>query len=489
MLIPLLGFAPDVEQTTAGAMLECSDMVPSLKGMKAAPSNIVTSYAASSEAVTGSAILQKLDASVRFFIGGASKIQEGTAGSWADVSRGAGYSAGDNRWRFAQFGNDSLACNKSCVLQRSTATTFANITAPKADVMESMDGFIMLGNCDDSGSGIGTSYGDSPDRWWCSPYNDIAAVWTPAAATQCTTGRLVAAPGPIRAMRKLGANCVAYKDKAIFVATYVGPTAPVWRWDLIPGDIGCSSQEAVVNIGSAHLFIGETDIYRFDGSRPVSIGAPLRAWFFANLNRAYQYKIAALHDRVNSLVYWFYPTTTSSTGVLNAAIVYNYRTDRWGSVTRSIEMPIELVTGGITYDNLGSLYTNYDDLPNIAYDSPFWVANTPVPALISTDHRPYTVGGPASTWSFASHVHGDEQLVSLVNRVNVRWVVKPSTASLTPRYSGDEGDTITNGSAVTMSSGRFDFFREARWHQFYVSGSGDAELVGLDANIQPVAEE
>lgn len=488
-LIPLIGFSPDVDANTPGAMLECVDMVPTLKGMRGVPSNVGTSYPASAEAVTGATLLQRLDASVRFFIGGATLLQEGVSGAWSNVSRGGGYAAGENRWRFCQFGNDSIAANKSCQLQRSTGAAFANLTAPKASVCETAEGFVLLGDCDDSGTGLATGFGDQPNRWWCCAINDVAT-WAPSVASQCASGLLVSAPGPIRAMRRLGSNVVIYKDRSIFVGSYVGASAGVWQWSLIPGDIGCSSQEAVVNIGTAHLFIGETDIYAFDGSRPVPIGAPLRSWFFARLNRSYQYRIAALHDRVAGLVYWFYPTSASASGALDEAIVYNYRAQRWGVVSRSIEMPVEMVLGGITYDNLGALYSTYDDLPELSYDSPFWIANTPVPALVSTDHRPYVVGGPADTWSFAGALYGDEQDVSLVTRVNVRWIAKPAAASLVHRHGMDEGATLTANTAVAMSSaGRFDLLRASRWHQDAVSGSGDAELVGLDVRIRGESSE
>lgn len=483
-LVPLIGFSPDVDPTTPGAMLECADMVPTLRGMRAAPSTVATDFPASSEACTGAALVQKLDGSARFFIGGAALLQEGIAGAWSNVSRGAGYTAGSNRWRFAQFGNDTAAANKSCVLQRSTSGAFADLTAPKASLCETAAGFVVLADCDDTGSGLATGYGDQPNRWWCCGINDITT-WAPSLATQATSGLLVDAPGPIRALRRLGSNLCAYKDKAIFLASYVGPSAGVWQWTMIPGDIGCSSQECVVNIGTAHLFIGETDIYAFDGSRPVPIGAPLRAWFFSRLDRARQSEIAALHDRVNSLVYWFYPSTGAADGALDEAIVYNYRVQRWGVVQRSVEMPIELVLGGITYHNLGSLYATYDDLPAIPYDSPFWIANTPVPGVVSTDHRPYTLGGSAGAWSFAANLYGDEQAVSLVSRLNVRWLTKPAAASLVHRYGPDEGVTFGSNPAVTMGAlGRFDLLRSARWHQDAISGTGDAELVGTSVAIQ-----
>ena len=127
---------------------------------------------------------------MRFFVGTVSQISEGVAGAWSNVSRGLGYSVGGNRWRFAQFGNDSVAANKSCVLQRSTGASFADLVAPKASFCETVAGFVILADCNDAGTGLATGFGDQSDRWWCCGINDVTT-WTPSLATQCASGRLV----------------------------------------------------------------------------------------------------------------------------------------------------------------------------------------------------------------------------------------------------------------------------------------------------------
>lgn len=486
---PLLGFTPDVEATTPGAVVDCAQFIPSLKGMKAAPSNTATAFPALSEAAQGAALLVRLDGSVRFFAAGPTKIQEGIAGAWSNVSRGLGYSVGANRWRFAQFGNDSLAANKSAVLQRSTGAAFADLVAPKSSFCEVVAGFVILADCNDSGSGVGTAFGDQPNRWWCSAINDVTS-WSPSLATQCASGLLVDAPGPIRGLRRLGANVVVYKDNSIFIGTYVGAQAGVWRFDLVPGDIGCASNEAVVNIGTAHLFIGDDDFYAFDGSRPVPIGAPVRQWFFNRLDKTLRYTIAGMYDKTSGLVWWFYPSTASQ-GKLDSAIVYDPRTSRWGTADRNVELPIQIVLDGITYDNLGSFYSTYEDLPNVAYDSPFWVAKSPVPAVIGTDHRPYTLAGAPGAWSFKTGLYGDDQAVSLVKRVNPRWVTRPPAANMTSLFTMDEGIMTTTGVPIAMSanSGRFDILRSARWHAFKFDGSGSMEIVGITVTAQDGGQE
>lgn len=488
-MVPLLGFTPDIEATTPGTVVDCSQFVPSVKGMKAAPSNVATSFPALSAAAQGAALLVRLDGSVRFFVGTVSQISEGVAGAWSNVSRGLGYSVGGNRWRFAQFGNDSVAANKSCVLQRSTGASFADLVAPKASFCETVAGFVILADCNDAGTGLATGFGDQSDRWWCCGINDVTT-WTPSLATQCASGRLVDAPGPLRGLRRLGPNVAAYKDKSIFLGTYVGAQSGVWRFDLIPGDIGCASHEAVVNIGTAHLFPGDDDFYSFDGSRPVSIGSPVRQWFFSSLDKSLRYKIAGMYDKANGLVWWFYPSTASG-GALDSAIVYDPRSNRWGTADRDVELPIEIVLDGITYDNLGALFSTYDDLPAIPYDSPFWIANSPIPAVIGTDHKPYTLAGTPGQWMFKTGLFGDDQAVQLVTRVNPRWVTRPPEARMTSLYTMDEGLMTTTGVPIAMSanSGRFDVLRAARWHAFKFDGSGSAEIVGITITAQDGGSE
>lgn len=214
-------------------------------------------------------------------------------------------------------------------------------------------------------------FGDQPDGWWCSALFNQAS-WTPSATTQAENGRLVTAPGPITAARELGDTVVAYKELSMFLGQYQGPPI-IWSWQRIPGDIGCSGQEAVVVVGSSHFFVGPTDFYVYDGTVPRSIGAPVREWFFTNLNGLQRSNIKGGADLTRDLVYWYFPSTASTSGVCDLCVVYNLRTNKWGKFARSIEAVIQYSSGNITYDGLGTLYSTYDNLPNISYDSPFWI--------------------------------------------------------------------------------------------------------------------
>jgi len=327
-------FLPDAPRDTPEVLTEV-EAVPTVRGYAGSPTVINGGYAALAAACNGAALIFKLDGSMRIFAGTQSKLYEGSGGTWTDRSRAGSYTTGDIRWCFAQFGDTTLAINKATVLQSSTSGAFADVAnAPKAACMETVGGFVVLGNTDDTGLAItGGPNADQGNRWWCSQLFNATGTWAPSAATQATSGLLVSSPGKIIAMKRLGDQVIAYKNRAIHVGQYVGPP-DVFDWQLVPGEIGTWSNESVVSTGTAHLFVGYENIYRFDGSRPVEIGTGIREWFFARLNKSYAHLIAGIHDRNTSTVWWWYPSGSNTT--LDSVLIYNYAADRWGHITDGI---------------------------------------------------------------------------------------------------------------------------------------------------------
>ena len=476
-MIPFTGFLPDADPSTPGLISSCLDMIPTTKGMKAMPSFVSVGLPALSAACLGAAVITKLDGTNRFFAGTETKLYEGGSSSYTDVSRAGDYTTGDIRWRFTQFGNTSIAANKVDILQFSATGDFADITSsPKAETLDASSGFVMLGGVD-----LGGGAGFEADRWICSAYLDHTD-WVPSVVTQCTTGRLVDSPGPIRAMKALGSNFVAYKDRAVFLGTYVGAPG-VFQWIQMPGEIGTFSQESVVSIITAHLFIGEADIYAFDGSRPTPIGGGIKEWFFANINKLYRHRIIGMHERKESRVWWFFPKGSSST--LNAAIVYNYAVGKWGYIEQNIECPVEYVSAGLTFDGLGALFATYNDFPDVAYDSPYWLATSSMPAVINTSHVLQSITGISAGGSITTGNIGDDTQWTLLDRSRPRFDVSPTTATMTNSYSDTDGVTFTTDETVSISNGNFDVLRASRWHKLTYTFTGDCEAIGHTITLKP----
>lgn len=479
-LQPFIGFRPDIDPTTPGVITDCDDLIPTVKGFKSMPSEIPTALPALASGCVGAAVVTKLDGTNRFFAGTATRLYEAATSSWTDRSEsGAAYTTG-TFWRFAQFGDTTIAVNKSDDTQGSSSGAFAAISgAPKASFIDAAAGFVMLGATNEG------TYGDQSDRWWCSAYQDATSgtAWTPDVTTQCTTGRLVDAPGPLTGgIKALGSNFVAYKAKSMFLGTYVGAPS-VFSWSQVPGEIGCSSPECVVSIGVGHIFISDQNIYMYDGTQPQKIGDDIKQWFFRDLNKPYKSLIKGMHEIAGNRVWFFYPNGNSTTN--NRAIVYNYVTNKWGKASISIEAAVEYLSGQITWSDMGTYYSTWDDLPLISYDSSFWLQSSPLPAIFDTTHTLQTITGTAGGCSITCGDLGDDTQLSMLSRSRPRFTLSPTSGTMTNYYRDSTGDSLTIDATSSLNSGKFDALRTARWHRLKYDFVGDCEIVGDAVSLVP----
>ena len=478
-MIPFIGFAPDLPPETPGVMTDCSSILPGMGEFISAPSKVDAGLSAISSSAKGFAVVRKNDNTIRTFCGNSTKLYE-AGSSWVDKSKGGGYSIGvDDRWRFAQFGDTTLAAAKSETIQAITTGSFANLSAsaPKAAIIETVNNQVFAFNTNDG------SFGDDPTRWWCSALGS-STDWTPAVSTQCVSGQLLSSPGAITAGRRLGDVIVAYKDRSMYVGQYVGAPA-VWDFRLVPGNIGAPCQEAVITTGTAHYFVGPDDFYMFDGSRPVALNSPLREWFFSTIDAAYAYRICGTYDRLNQRVFWWF-CSPSGAGVLDKCVVLNIKTGQWGRMDGNIEIAAEYLAPGVTYDGLGTSYATYDDLPTtLSYDSPFWNSAGSVLASFGTDHIAYTYSGASGSSSITTGHHGDNQQWTTVSRLKPRFISSPTSSSLLYSHSETDASTFTQDITSTWMYGWYDLLWSAQWHKFELQFTGNMKVSGYDLTISP----
>lgn len=480
-LLGLEQYAPRADPTTPGTLLEVSNLIPTDRGWRSAYSLSDAGMESLTGTCCGAALIQKTDGTYMMLAGTGSNLYLRSTQQWVELSATESYHATpDQRWRFCSLGDYVLASNISDTVQVSNAGgSFAEITsAPQAALIESVNGFVMAANV------LHATY-TGADRWWCSGLNDHTD-WTPALATQCTTGRLVETPGPIRALRRLGRNVVAYKDASMYLGEYVQPPT-VWQWTLISSDVGTASHDGVVNLGQRHLFCGNGNFYSFDGAQILPIGDAIREWFFdSQLLRSYDGRVQAVHDPQRALVYWFYPPATGS-GALTEAVVYQYRTGRWGVATYSIEAACDYVAAALTYDGLGTYWPGtYDDGIDRTYDSPLWVPDTVAPAVFDTAHKLSTIDGASAASGWTTWHMGDDQYFSLLRRVRIRWLTQPTRADL-DLYTTDEHGTAfaLRASSVPLYQNKFDLLESARWHRLVFRAQGDCEFSRIAVDLQP----
>lgn len=483
MIVKLLGYMPDADETIIGVITNASGIVPSLKGIKGAPSPADTPLATLAGTCMGAAVLTELDGSTRFIAGTDKKLYEAGNSTWSDVSRAATYTtSASGRWNFAQQSSVTFAANGADTIQASISGAFSCIAgAPVASIVETVGKFV-----------FGANISGTPHKIQWSALNDYTS-WSASVSTQAGSDTLTATPGAITAAKRFGNAIVVYKRNAMYLGVYVGPPT-VWEINVnqIPGEIGALSQGAVANIGTAdnpvHLFMGSDDFYRFDGSKPVAIGTnELKQTVFGSLVLNKAHAVQTLHDRKNSRVYFYYPTTEAN--IPNSCVVYNYKTGRWGIDDRSVEATVEYVAAAVSYDGLGALYATYDAFPNVGYDSAFVGATASLPAIFNTSHMVKTMTGPAGNTSLITGDYGDAQRLTTVTRVVPIFLTAPTTATLTNYYKMRTGDSLTADATTGLSAGAFDFVREARWHRVQMNFTGDWEMAAFSPEFERTGSE
>lgn len=484
-MTPMQGFAPDSDPNTPGILIDCSNIIPFESGLKGAPTAVNTAAAVLAAPCTGAVVATQLSGVRRVFAGTLPRLYELAANLWVDRTRAAGvYTGGtDTRWSFCQFGDTTIASNLADAMQSSVAGVFADIaTAPKAKlVVSATNNFVIAFNTSDA------TFGASPDRWWCCAQADQTN-WTPAVTTLATTGRLVAVEGQIQAALTLGDYVIAYKNRAIFLGTFVGSPV-VWQWALVPGgEAGVVGQEAVCDIGGAHFFVGNDNFWLFDGTRPLPLGnGVVRQWFLNNSSASYRYRTKAIYDRQNNLVRIFF-ASNASTGLVDSCLVWHVLTKQWGRADVTIQAPLVYISPGVTIDGLNAYAATIDALPNIPVDSQFWIAGGQVPAYFDVVNQLVSLTGATGASSFTTSDSGDDDIVSDIERFRVRYTQRPTTAIAMGFYKQNEGDALITGPSNAINDGKFDIRQSARFHRIRVDMTSNHKETGYDVKLKPSGE-
>lgn len=477
-MILLLGFAPDADATTPGILTGCSNMIPYQNGMEGAPEPATpASTPALAAACIGASVVSKLDDTRRIIAGTTTKLYELLAGAWTDIGRAAAYTGGvDTRWSITQFGDATLCANRADVIQRSTGSAFADVaTAPKAEILFTVGAFVMALNTNDGS--------EKPDGWHCSAAFDDTS-WTPNLATQATSGRLVATAGRLTAGMRLGEYAIAYKAKSIYLGQYVGaPT--VWNWIQVPGgEAGCVGKEAICDIGGAHFFVGDDNLWIFDGTRPVPVAEGyVRQFFYNNSSPAYRYKTICVFDRQNNRVWVFYPSLGATTP--DSALVYHVTAKKWGVANRSIEAALNYVSGGVTIDGLSAISSTIDGLSSYSFDSQFWLAGGKSMSIFNTSHQLQSMTGSSISSSMTTGEVGDDSAVSCLGPIRLRYALAPLASAVQTFIQMNSGVGFSAGAAGAVLDGKFDLRQSARWHKATFSFTGPVRITHMDANAVP----
>jgi len=524
------GFAPDVtskinpgDGMIEAGWIDCDGFYPTLRGFRRIPSPVQIYPApptrvspVDDSSVYGYYVARYLDGSTKLFAGTRTALYRGQGGTWTSVSPPAtDYDTPAlSRWRFAQFGNDTLGVNgkDSPVIITDAGSTFAALAGipPVAKVVAVANpggsgAFAFLLNLS---SGIANNL-LTPSMWWCSGIGDDAE-WTPGADSQSANGYLNDTPGDIVGAKALGPNLIVYKEKATYVFEYLGPPV-IWSTRPTSKESGALSHEAIIDIGDVHAVMGYADFYLVDGSgAPRMIENAHRRFLFedngtgvGDLNRNFQGAVQGRYIRDADICVWHYPSALLEVGstpqICDRWVAWHRPSGRWTKGARDVEqclypeMPGAL---GLTYDDFGTLYATWGAPDQITYDSyVFSGSSDVVPAFGGPNHVLYTENGTPVDGAFLTLPdYGDGKNHIFVRRHRPNFPIYP--VELGTKMENDIRDILgaprvrIGKTAYLDHDSGFVFFRDnGKFHRFkYTFPAGDAEIDGLEIDFDPMGE-
>jgi len=152
----------------------------------------------------------------------------------------------------------------------------------------------------------------------------------------------------------IGAWLAVYCGNRIYIGQYVGGLA-VFRFDVAVPNKGTLAPRTVIDLGFDHIFMGQDDVYLFNGTALTGVGGRIRDDLFKNVSRTNFPKCFAMLNEDEHLYYLYVPYGESG-GKINRQYVYDYQQDRWTIDT------IENLTAASALE-LGSRGT-IDELPS-----------------------------------------------------------------------------------------------------------------------------
>lgn len=470
----LIGFSPDLDPDAVGGINLCENIIPSDRGMKPCPTPITTGTNALAAACRGIVNVLRTDGARRTIAGTTTDLYDLSAGAW--ISRYTGATLGsEERWSFAQFGNITLAATPSVNLLTSSSTTFSAIgggVTVKAKYIITVNGFVMAANYNNGTDTLN-------DGWKCSAYQNYAD-WVEAPATQCASGRILDNAGEITGLKALGEYAVIYQADSVHLGIYVGAPA-VWGFRKIPGEIGCKANGLIVANEQFHLFFGQDDVYRFDGSNCIALQAPCSRWVIDRMNQNALHLCETAWDQERGLAWWFYPADSDTN--CDSYVCYHPETGKWGYGLLDIEAVVQYATEGYTYITIPSAWT-YDSMPEYSYESSFWGSGKITLSIVDLTHTIYTVNGGGQDASMTLADMGSDQGYSLLSRMFPRFFTQPTTATATISAKYDADDSFVTATTSTLDRGKFDFLSSAMWHKVKIDLTGDWELQGFDVDLK-----
>lgn len=368
--LALPDYKPD-QSNNSGVLLTARNVYPALDGYR--PVHAVSTISdALSGTFLGGASAIAADGTGYMIVGTATNIYKYNAGAWTSL---LGSLTIDGRWRFAQFGDFSVAVTGGTTYAVNlTAGTAASVAAaPSGTSIAVVGDHVVIGQPD----------GDVNAVKWCA-FRDHTA-WTDgvdqAGSQPMQTGGLVQAVAG-------GEYGIILQRERIVRMTRTGDSTAPFQFDEISSNFGCANGATVTQAGRTIFFLSDRGFMALeDGQelRPVGSEKVDRSFEDA-VSRDDLANIYTAVDPQNKLVMWGVPGTPGTMWI------YNFELDRWSTAELSFKGLFPGFTTSLGLEEVSALYPNIDTMP-YTLDDPRWSGGNPKLYLVDADNKVGTLAG------------------------------------------------------------------------------------------------
>jgi hypothetical protein len=430
------------------------------------------------------------DGGTYLFAGDAAKLYLAPAQAFSDVSQAAvtyDCPATEN-WEFTQYGDRVIAVNindapQSYVLASSTEFADLGGSPPKARHVNTIRDWVFLGNLDISGtrypSSVQWSAIDNPADWPTIGSADAASKQSDLQ-TFPSGGWVQKIIGGVG-----GVDGAIFQEYAIRRVVYEGPPT-VFGFYEVERARGTPAPNSVVNAdGDVAFYLGEDGFYAFNGLESAAIGSQkVDRWFFADLNQSYFERIVGAADPIGKRVWWIYPSSNSSDGTPDSAIVFNWDIGRWSYARFDSQWLFSALSAGYTLEGLDALGYTLDTLP-LSLDARAWTGGRLLLSAFTTDHKQALFTGTALEATLETGEFGGPGLSFLSG---VRPYVDGGSPTVTARHRATPQASLTDvGPNSVDADGMAHFTISDRYFRAQVivpAGSSWTHAQGIDADIE-----
>lgn len=458
MRIPLGLFEPDKSKFNGSAIGYCVNAQPVANGWGPMPDLSVISAALATEC-RGAVYILTSDGVFTIIAATATAIYklDPTDFSWDDISgTSAPYTLGvGDEWSFTVFGSQLVIHNIADPIQVydiEAGGTCADLAGspPKAKYSWVSGDFLVLGYLE------GTD-GDKKVRW--SAVNDIES-WT--IGTNAADEQLIPEGNEVMAGFGTPEGFYVISRSAMNYFQFYPTSGFTFVRQVINPKYGAVAPRSVVSVGPGQFFYLAEEGF-FAGAERRPIGAErVDNWFFEQIDEAYLSDVQGAADPFAKIVWWNYRRASGT----YHRIGYDWQLDRWCSSDLDVGLLIPLVTPGMTWDSLDTLYATIDDVTP-PFDSRLFVGGRPTLATFNSDNKlAFFSGASLQAEIDTSIIEPDAEYRTFLSEARVISDAPISGISVTDTtYDYHGADGVESLPSTPNRAGLCNFRQDGRLHR------------------------